>query len=135
MVLTVLLFGLSACGSLGPVPPQAVVERAIATQLAQTQQALIEQLAPSTPQTPNFKLSQVKVAERDTVEPGDSPVYRVRGTYRAVIQLPSRQVTEDSVFEIYVQAEMPPASSQSNAPIWYLRRPSVDGWSRMALPG
>ncbi|MEM8807727.1 MAG: hypothetical protein AAGF01_17040, partial [Cyanobacteria bacterium P01_G01_bin.38] len=56
---------LSACQVLAKVPPQGVVERAIATQLAQTQQALVEQLAPKTPHTPNFKLSQITVDTRE----------------------------------------------------------------------
>lgn len=140
MVLAVLLLGLSvglsACGVWGKTPPQVIVERAIATQLAQTQQALIEQLAPSIPQTPNFKLTQVKVVERDLVEPGDSPVYRVRGAYRAAIALPSRQVKEDSIFEIYLQSEVQPAPETGKAiTTWYLVKSTAPGWSRTALPG
>ncbi|MEM8810387.1 MAG: hypothetical protein AAGF01_30610, partial [Cyanobacteria bacterium P01_G01_bin.38] len=104
------------------VPPQGVVERAIATQLAQTQQALVEQLAPKTPHTPNFKLSQITVDTRETLE-GDHR-YRVRGTYQATIKLPGRQVKDSSVFEIYV--EQAPTVSKDSPEQWYLLWPQTD---------
>ncbi|MEO1402027.1 MAG: hypothetical protein AAFV72_12365 [Cyanobacteria bacterium J06635_1] len=112
---------LSACQILAKVPPQGIVERAIATQLAQTQQALIEQLAPQTPQVPNFKLSQVKVDSRDLLD--DSHRYRVRGTYQAAIKLSTRQIKDSSVFEIYVEQE--PAVSKDTPEKWYLIWPQT----------
>jgi hypothetical protein len=135
IVLAVLLLGLSACGSFSKQPPQAMVERAIATQLAQTQQALIEQLAPSVPQTPNFKLSQVNIADRQSIQTGPTPIYRVRGAYSAVLQLPSRQVKEDSVFDIYLQSEVQPATDNGKPLNWYLVKPTDAGWQRTPLSG
>ncbi|MEM9904890.1 MAG: hypothetical protein AAF921_07700 [Cyanobacteria bacterium P01_D01_bin.44] len=113
---------LSACQVLAKVPPQGVVERAIATQLAQTQQALIKQLAPKTPHTPNFKLSQITVDTRETLE--DDHRYRVRGTYQATMKLPGRQVKDSSVFEIYI--EQAPAVSKDSPEQWYLIWPQTD---------
>ncbi|MEO0457892.1 MAG: hypothetical protein AAF152_15105 [Cyanobacteria bacterium P01_A01_bin.114] len=118
-----LILCLSACQVLAKVPPQGIVEVAIATQLAQTQQALVEQLAPSTPHTPNFKLSQIKVDGREALPEGDNPRYRVRGTYQATIKLPGRQVKDSSVFEIYVEQE--PAVSKDSPEQWYLIWPQT----------
>ncbi|MEM9264342.1 MAG: hypothetical protein AAGA46_02345 [Cyanobacteria bacterium P01_F01_bin.13] len=97
-----LIFLLQACSSFGTVPPQAVVERALALKMAETQQALITHLAPKVPQLPNFKLRQVEVTLRE-VENND--VFHVQGTYQAVIQLTSREKKESGPFDLYIVRE------------------------------
>jgi CDP-diacylglycerol pyrophosphatase len=130
----ILLLMVSACQGFGQMPPQTVVELAIATQLAQTQQSLIIHLAPQTPQTPNFKLRHVKVTDRETLKPKDqpSPIYHVQGSYQALIQLPSRQVKEDSIFNLYLQPEK---DQETQATQWSLVKPSATGWERVLLEG
>ncbi|MEO0539402.1 MAG: hypothetical protein AAFZ80_00905 [Cyanobacteria bacterium P01_A01_bin.105] len=131
-----LLLGLWSCGVSEEQPPQTVVERAIALRMAHVQQQLITHLAPSTPQTPNFKLRQVIVTHRHLLETlGDT--YQVNGTYEAIIQLPSRQATEAGPFEVYIQTEI----DRETDPVttrWYLAEPGTESsdepsWQRTAL--
>ena len=93
---------LQACSSFGTVPPQSVVERALAMKMAETQQALITHLAPKVPQLPNFKLRQVEVTLREVQ---DDDVFHVQGTYQAIIQFTSREKKESGPFDIYIARE------------------------------
>ena len=117
------LLYLSACQTLTGMPPQAVVERAIAAQLAQTQQTLIEQLEPQTLQIPSFRLSQVKIDVRESLPSTDNPRYRVWGTYQAKVKLPSRQAKQNSVFTVYIEQE--PATAKNSPDRWYLLWPQT----------
>lgn len=90
---------LQACSQFGTVPPQSIVERGLALKMAQTQQALMAQLAPKVPQLPNFNLSQVEVTLRETQE---NDVFHVQGTYQVTIQLTSRETKEAGPFDLYI---------------------------------
>jgi hypothetical protein len=126
---------LTACAGFTPEPPQAIIEQAIAIQLTEIQQNLIIQLAPKIPQLPNVKLSQV--IEREQMQAGSEPIYRLRGSYHARIQLPSREVDESSLFEIYLQKASTGDATQSTADHWYLAKPTdpdrLKNWQRGAL--
>lgn len=102
LCLLALVLLLQACSSFGAVPPQSVVERALAVKMAETQQALITHLAPKVPQLPNFKLRQVDVTLR---EAQDEDVFHVQGTYQAIIQLTSREKKEAGPFDLYIARE------------------------------
>jgi hypothetical protein len=136
-LLIVLLCLLTACAGFAPEPPQSVIEQAIAIQLAEIQQNLIIQLAPKMPQLPNVKLSQVKVLEREQLQSGQEPVYRLRGSYQAQIQLPSRDVQDSSLFEIYLQKISDLEEPGSASEHWYLTSlnssNSLQTWKRGAL--
>ncbi|MEM7795937.1 MAG: hypothetical protein AAF579_15980 [Cyanobacteria bacterium P01_C01_bin.118] len=93
---------LQACSSFSAVPPQSVIERGLALKMAQTQQLLINHLAPQVPQLPNFKLRQVDVTLR---EAQDKDVFHIQGTYQAIIQLTSREKKESGPFELYIARE------------------------------
>ena len=144
-VLLCLLVGLWGCGGRAEVPPQAVVERAIALRLAHVQQRLIAHLSPAIPQTPNFKLRQVIVTDRQPIQSADPTlqnIYQVNGTYEALIQLPSRQTTESGQFEVYVQTDIDDTTDPATTR-WYLAEPNDTGlqpyrfeagaWERTAL--
>ena len=92
---------LQACSSFGSVPPQSVIERGLALEMAQTQQTLIAHLAPKIPQLPNVKLRQVDVSLREAQ--GD--VFHVQGTYQAIIQLTSQEKKQSGPFDLYLARE------------------------------
>ncbi|MEL6327663.1 MAG: hypothetical protein AAFQ61_12270 [Cyanobacteria bacterium J06626_23] len=131
LVLGWVLLGLWSCGGPTEVPPQAVVERAIALRMAHVQQQLITHLAPTTPQTPNFRLKQVTVTRRQPLQTPEN-TYQVNGTYEAIIQLPSRQSLNSGDFELYIRAESD-SSTEPAATRWYLAEPSDTGWQTTAL--
>ncbi len=91
---------LQACS--GKLPPQSVVEQALALKIAQTQQTLVAHLAPKVPQLTNFKLRQVEVTLR---EPQGDDVFHVQGTYQVIIQFPSREKKESGPFDLYLAKE------------------------------
>ena len=93
---------LQACSPFGNVPPQLIVERGLALKMAQSQQALITQLAPKVPQLPNFKLRQVEITLRE-VQGND--LFHVQGTYQAIIQLTSRETKQSGPFDLYIARE------------------------------
>ena len=93
---------LQACSQLGTVPPQAIVERGLALKMAQTQQALMTQLAPKVPQLPNFKLRQVDVSLRESQA---NDIFHIQGTYQAIIQLSSREAQQSGPFDLYIAKE------------------------------
>lgn len=93
---------LQACSTFNAVPPQSVVERALAMKIAHTQQTLIAHLAPKVPQLPNFKLRQVEVSLREAQ--GDD-TFHVKGTYQVIIQLTNREKKESGSFDLYIAQE------------------------------
>ena len=93
---------LQACSRLSTTPPQAIVERGLALNIAQIQQTLIAHLAPKVPQLPNFTLRQVDVTQREEQTPG---IFHVQGTYQAVMQLTSRKKIESGPFDLYLAKE------------------------------
>lgn len=93
---------LQACSSFGAVPPQSVIERGLATKMAETRQMLIAHLAPNVPQLSNVKLRQVEVTLR---EAQDNDVFHIQGTYQATIQLTNREAKEAGPFDLYLARE------------------------------
>jgi hypothetical protein len=100
----VLSLVLVACGGR---PKTSVVEQAIALQVAQVQQTLVQQLYRKTTPPPDVSISQVKVDQRRSLIIEGKPGYQIQGTYRLVLNFPGgRKVTEpDNAFDIYLQAE------------------------------
>mgnify|MGYP001795163189 CR=1 FL=1 len=103
---------LQACSRLSTIPPQSVVERGLALNIAQTQQTLIAHLAPKVPQLPNFTLRQVDVTRREEQTAG---IFHVQGTYQAVMQLIGRKETESGSFDLYLAKEQ-----TEDTVSWYL---------------
>ena len=103
---------LQACSRLSTTPPQAIVERGLALNIAQIQQTLIAHLAPKVPQLPNFTLRQVDVTRREEQTAG---IFHVQGTYQAVMQLIGRKETESGSFDLYLAKEQ-----TEDTVSWYL---------------
>jgi len=111
---------LTACGVAGAAPERQLVERAIALQLSQTQQALNQQLRL---QPNDIKISHVTITEQTPLVIEDFRAYRVRGSYTLTIKRAKRQVTQPkNSFEVYLQR-------QKEGKTWRLARlqPAADG--------
>jgi len=100
MMLVVLL---TACGVAGATPAPQLVERAIALQVSQTQQALNQQLRL---QPNDVKISRVKITEQTPLAIENLRGYRVRGSYTLTVKRAKRQVTQpQNFFEVYLQRQ------------------------------
>lgn len=98
---------LTSCGTSTPplslAPGKALVEKAIALQVSQTQQQLTQQLQSS---LANFDITQVKLKQLEPLFLGDLPTYRVQGTYSLILKLPKQQVTQpNNTFDVYLQRQ------------------------------
>lgn len=125
-ILPVLLaLGLTACG-VGSEPSKQLVRAAIALQVNQTQQELVQQLASygRSADKPlslsrDFSLGGVKIAQRDRLTVAGLPTYRVRGTYNLTLSLPKRSVKQpQNQFEVYLQR-------QQEGKTWRVLRPEA----------
>ncbi|MGK7945711.1 MAG: hypothetical protein AB4058_14710 [Microcystaceae cyanobacterium] len=102
-----ILMGLSACTPSEPpvefTPDGAVVQKAIALQLEQTERRLSKQLKAS---LPTFEISKIEVKKNDPVFLNELAAYHLTGTYRLILQLPHRKVTQNNnPFDIYLQRQ------------------------------
>jgi len=126
LILIAFLLGLlTACGTTRMELSSQLVQRALALQLSQTQQQLSQQLQLSVP--PMFEINQLAIAQQQTFVLQDLPTYRVRGTYDLTIQLPTRQVTQNNPFEVYLQRQkegktwrlaVPQSTSKETGTLW-----------------
>ena len=97
---------LTACGLINQGPSKPVVENAIALQFSQTQQEILQLLAPKANQPPTFTISQVKIAHQAPVSILDTRGYRVEGTFNLKLNLSTRQVSDQKMpFEVYLQPQ------------------------------
>lgn len=126
LVLTgILVLLLTACGTIGLLPTDKLVQKAIALQLEQTQKQLNQKLDLDF-QGLEIKKLRIKQEKPLTVE--NLPAFRVRGTYDLVIKLPERQLTQpQQQFELYLQIQregkswrllLPDKSSKEPEPVW-----------------
>jgi hypothetical protein len=115
LVLAVLL---TACGLPIGGPSHRLVERAIEQQLHQTQAALNQQLRLNVQPT-DLEIKQVVIAEQTPLTIEDLKAFRVRGTYNITTKLPTRQITQQNPFEVYLQR-------QKEGKTWRLAHPETD---------
>ena len=116
---------LTACG-LGSEPSKQLVRNAIALQVNQTQQELVQQLASygRSADKPlalsrDFSLGGVKITQRDRLTVAGLPTYRVRGTYNLTLSLPKRSIKQpQNEFEVYLQR-------QQEGKTWRVLRPEA----------
>jgi hypothetical protein len=113
----ILMVLLSACGG-SSGPNSQLVRQAIALQLNQTQQELVQQLRLDQP--PKFEIQRVAIAKQEPLKIQDLPAYRVQGTYDLTTKLPTRQIKQEkNPFEVYLQR-------QQEGKTWRLARPEID---------
>lgn len=115
----VLLVGLlTACAAVGPLPSKQLVERAIALELAQTQQQLSQQLRLDADST--VKIDRIRIAKESPLLIDDLQAFQIQGTYNYTLTLPKRQISrQDNPFEVYLQR-------QKEAKTWRLARLQTD---------
>ncbi len=102
-----LMVGLTACQPAKPpvefTPDGAIVQKAIALQLEQTERRLSKQLKVP---VPTFEISKINVKNNDPVFIEDLAAYHLTGTYRLKLQLPHQEVIQTkNPFDIYLQRQ------------------------------
>ncbi|MGK7930377.1 MAG: hypothetical protein AB4041_02935 [Microcystaceae cyanobacterium] len=108
LLLTLLfIVGLTACTPSEPpvefTPDGAIIQKAITLQLEQTERRLSQQLKVS---PPTFDISKIEVKNNDPVFINELAAYHLTGTYRLILQLPHRKVTQKkNPFDIYLQRQ------------------------------
>ncbi len=99
-----LAFVLSACSLAGATPEIAVVERAIALQLNQTQEQLSQQLRLDT--QPAITVNRIRITDQTPLTIQDLQSYRVKGTCSYTVKLSKRSQTQQQApFEVYLQRQ------------------------------
>ncbi|MBW4643070.1 MAG: hypothetical protein KME23_08765 [Goleter apudmare HA4340-LM2] len=126
LVLTgILVVLLTACGTIGLLPTDKLVQKAIALQLAQTQKQLNQKLDLD---FQGLEIQHLAIKQEQPLTVENLPAFRVRGTYDLVIKLPERQLKQlQQQFEVYLQIQregkswrllLPDKSSKETQPIW-----------------
>lgn len=117
-ILVVVCVGLlTACGINSAFPNTALVKRAIALQVAQTQRELSQQLRLELPESAKVEVDRVSVTTQEPLVIGNLRAFRVQGTYDFTLKLPKRQITQKrNPFEVYLQR-------QSEGKTWRLAQP------------
>ncbi|BAY30780.1 hypothetical protein NIES2107_26280 [Nostoc carneum NIES-2107] len=126
LVLTALLVLLTACGTIGLLPTNQLVQKAIALQLEQTQQQLTQKLDLD---LKGFDIEKLAISEQKPLTIENLPAFRVRGTYDLIIKLPKRRLTQlQQPFEVYLQIQregktwrllLPERVNKDTQPIWH----------------
>ncbi|MBD2165237.1 hypothetical protein H6G04_12605 [Calothrix membranacea FACHB-236] len=126
LVLTALLVLLTACGTIGLLPTNQLVQKAIALQLEQTQQQLSQKLDLD---LQGFDIEKLAISEQKPLTIENLPAFRVRGTYDLIIKLPKRRLTQpQQPFEVYLQIQregktwrllLPERVNKDTQPIWH----------------
>jgi hypothetical protein len=108
LILTLFFWlGLTACTPSEPpvefTPDGAIIQKAIALQLEQTERRLSKQLNVS---PPTLEISKIQVKKNDPVFINELAAYHLTGTYRLVLQFTHRKVTQqNNPFDIYLQRQ------------------------------
>ncbi|MDH6061782.1 hypothetical protein NWP17_15295 [Chrysosporum bergii ANA360D] len=126
LVMVVLLVLLTACGTLGLLPNNELVEKALTLQVEQTQQQLNQKLDLD---FQSFEIKRLKIRQEQPLTIENLPAFRVRGTYDLIFHLPKRQLTQlQQPFEVYLQVQregkswrllIPERNNQDDQPNWH----------------
>ncbi|MBD2500391.1 hypothetical protein [Anabaena azotica] len=121
----VLLILLVGCNNIGLLPTSELVQKAIATQLEQTQQQLNQQLDLN---FQGFEIKHLKIRQEKPLTIQNLPAFQVLGTYDLTFQLPNRQLTKlQQPFDIYLQIQqegktwrllLPDKASKDSEGVW-----------------
>lgn len=122
LLLALLCLILTGCGFFNPGPPSAVVEKAVAQKLVQTQELLRSQLSNPTDAS-SFEIGRVKVDAKHNVTLDDRSVVEVEGTYTLKGgDLSRAQRRQQRPFEVLLQRG-------SEEEQWLLLEPNASGAS------
>lgn len=103
LIVVILLMGLlTACSAGGP--GRDWVEKAIALQLQETQQALGNLLYNDPASVPEFTIRRIKITQNTPFKTKQQMLYRVNGTYDIKLVFPDHETTQRyNPFEVYLQ--------------------------------
>ncbi len=134
LLIILLCLSLTGCGFFHPGPPKAVVEKAVAQKLVQTQELLRSQLASGGDAPKPLAVGQVKVSSKGSVTVGGQSAIEVQGTYTLKGgDLSRAQRQQSRPFDLYMQ----PGSDEDP---WRLLEPDFAGvdqqprWQFTPLP-
>jgi PBP1b-binding outer membrane lipoprotein LpoB len=104
----ILTFLLAACSTPKPplefAPEGEIIQKAIAMQIAQTQQGIGQQLNAT---RPDAEVSQINVKKIEPVVVGTLPTYHLKGTYNLTLNLARQKVTQkNNRFDLYLQRQI-----------------------------
>lgn len=139
LVCIVLLFWLlTSCGVLNQVPPDQAIRLAIAQQQTNIRQEISNGLGLSAQADPTlkFKIDKLTVASRQKLtgstlsKPGyPDSLYKVRGTFDAILANPEQTIRQESPFELYLgtnsQGKESDKSTADTVETWYLIPPDL----------
>lgn len=131
ILLTFLVGFLSACSVSfsisGWEPSRSIVQQAIAIQLQQTQDKLIQELQLSQP--PKLKINQLIINFLEPLKIENLPSFHLKGTYELDIQVPDRPeiIQPKNSFDIYLQR-------QKEGKTWRLARQEGKNWNTYFVP-
>ncbi len=99
LILGCALLFLTGCGARGP--ENKIVQKAIALEFQQTQEALSQQLHTK---VPKFKIKNIVVAEKEALRLGGLVAYHLQGQYDADVKFPGKRYAQtDYSFDVYLQ--------------------------------
>ncbi|AFZ35364.1 hypothetical protein Sta7437_1806 [Stanieria cyanosphaera PCC 7437] len=112
-VLKILLLGaiavlFSSCSHRTPpeelAPNNQIIKSAIAFEIAQTEQALAQQLETS---LPDLKITNIRVEQLEPIYIANLPTYHLQGKYNLKLKLPRRQANQtNNLFDLYLQRQV-----------------------------
>ncbi|MBW4526891.1 MAG: hypothetical protein KME18_17160 [Phormidium tanganyikae FI6-MK23] len=122
----VLAIGLVACGGRYSVPG-AVLKKAIAISVDQTQQEISQQIKLAS--APKVIVDRVKVTEQSPLKIEGIDSYHVKGVYDFTLKLSKRQDKQvDNAFDVYLQHK-----TEGKTQTWSLAQQSGEDWNLAAI--
>ncbi|MBW4443496.1 MAG: hypothetical protein KME10_20130 [Plectolyngbya sp. WJT66-NPBG17] len=122
----VLAIGLVACGGRYSVPG-AVLKKAIAISVDQTQQEISQQIKLAS--APKVIVDRVKVTEQSPLKIEGIDSYHVKGVYDFTLKLSKRQDKQvDNAFDVYLQLK-----TEGKTQTWSLAQQSGEDWNLAAI--
>jgi hypothetical protein len=108
LLLSAIAIALSSCGNRTPpeelAPDNQIIRSAITVEVAQTEQALAQQLDAS---VPDFKITDIRVERLEPIYLAKLPTYHLQGKYNLKLKLPRRQATQtNNFFDLYLQRQV-----------------------------
>jgi hypothetical protein len=128
----ILSVGLTACGS--NLPKSAVIEQAIAMQVADIQSSLSQELKLKPPTLKDIRIGHVKIEQQSGLSIDREPGYHLSGTYDLTLRQSDHQATQTGDrFDLYLQKHTE-GSGKAQRQIWRLAAQTPNGWQTQIIP-
>jgi hypothetical protein len=123
---------LTACGS--NLPKSAVIETAIAMQVAELQSSLSQELKLKPPTLKDIRVSHVKIEQQSELNIDREPGYHLSGSYDLILRQSDHQATQaDDRFDLYLQKHTE-GSGKAQRQIWRFAEQTPSGWKTQVIP-